>query len=79
MRVYTSKQLKGLSKKELQLKLDMVNGSIYLTDEEIIANRDMIQLFLNNGVKYTTKEVLEDIAAGSADIDDIIGKNLHIK
>lgn len=79
MRVYTSKQLKGLSKQELQLKLDMVNGSIYLTDEEIIANRDMIQLFLNNGIKYTTKEVLEDIATGSADIDDIIGKNLHIK
>lgn len=79
MRVYTSKQLKGLSKQELQLKLDMVNGSIYLTDEEIIANRDMIQLFLNNGVKYITKEALEDIAAGSADIDDIIGKNLHIK
>ena len=79
MRVYTSKQLKGLSKQELQLKLDMVNGSIYLTDEEIIANRDMIQLFLNNGVKYTTKEALEDISAGSADIDDIIGKNLHIK
>ena len=70
MRVYTSKQLKGLSKQELQLKLDMVNGSIYLTDEEIIANRDMIQLFLNNGVKYTTN---------GADIDDIIGKNLHIK
>ena len=79
MRVYTSKQLKGLSKQELQLKLDMVNGSIYLTDKEIIANRDMIQLFLNNGVKYTTKEALEDISAGSADIDDIIGKNLHIK
>ena len=79
MRVYTSKQLKGLSKQALQLKLDMVNGSLYLTDEEIIANRDMIQLFLNNGVKYTTKEALEDISAGSADIDDIIGKNLHIK
>ncbi|MFA5669905.1 MAG: hypothetical protein WCX83_00235 [Candidatus Cloacimonas sp.] len=71
MRIYTKEQLKGLSKQELQLKLDMVNGSIYLTDEEIIANRDMIQLALNNGVRYPIDEVMLDIKAGAADIDDM--------
>jgi hypothetical protein len=71
VRVYTKEQLKGLSKKELQLKLDMVNSSIYLTDAEVIANRDMIQLALNNGVRYPIDEVMQDIKAGAADIDDM--------
>lgn len=69
MRVYTSEQLKGLSKQALQLKLDMVNSSNALTREEVIANRDMIFLFMNNGGRHPIPEVIEDIKAGSADID----------
>jgi hypothetical protein len=71
MRVYTSKQLEGLSKQELQLRMDMVNSSNALTMEEVIANRDMILLYMNNGVRYPLPEVIGDIMAGSADIDDV--------
>ena len=71
MRVYTSEQLEGLSKQELQLRMDMVNSSNALTMEEVIANRDMILLYMNNGVRHPLPEVIGDIMAGSADIDDV--------
>ncbi|MDQ1340775.1 MAG: hypothetical protein QG567_1933 [Campylobacterota bacterium] len=72
MRIYTKEQLHGLSKQALQLKLDMVNASIALTREEVIANREVLTLALNNGVRFSIPDVLEDIKAGSADIDDIM-------
>lgn len=71
MRVYTGEQPRGLSKQQLQLKLDMVDSSMDLTDEEVIANREMIHLFMNNGVRHPLPEVMEDIKAGAADIDDL--------
>jgi len=71
MRVHTKEQLKGLSKQALQLKLDMVNSSVDLTPAEIIANREVLTLALNNGVRFGIPEVLEDIKNGSADIDDL--------
>jgi len=72
MRIYTKEQLHGLSKQALQLKLDMVNTSIALTREEVVANREVLTLALNNGVRFSIENVLEDIKAGSADIDDIM-------
>jgi hypothetical protein len=72
MRIYTKEQLHGLSKQALQLKLDMVNTSIALTREEVIANREVLTLALNNGVRFSIPDVLEDIKAGSADIADIM-------
>lgn len=71
MRIYTKEQLRGLSKQALQLKLDMVNTSIALTREEVIANRAILELALNNGVRYPIDNVIEDIKAGMADIDDL--------
>ena len=72
MRIYTKEQLHGLSKQALQLKLDMVNTSIALTREEVIANREVLTLALNNGVRFSIENVLEDIKSGSADVDDIM-------
>jgi len=72
MRIYTKEQLHGLSKQALQLKLDMVNTSIALTREEVVANREVLTLALNNGVRFSIENVLEDIKSGSADIDDIM-------
>lgn len=71
MRIYTKEQLHGLSKQALQLKLDMVNTSVALTREEVIANRAILELALNNGVRYPIDNVIEDIRAGMADIDDL--------
>ena len=51
--------------------MDMVNSSNALTTEEVIANRDMILLYMNNGVRHPLPEVIGDIMAGSADIDDV--------
>ena len=50
----------------------MVNTSIALTREEVIANREVLTLALNNGVRFSIPDVLEDIKAWSADIDDIM-------
>lgn len=72
-RVYTHEQLKDCSKLELERKLNMVETSIALTQEEVVANRDMILFYMNGGVRGQRKDILRDIKAGEADIDDIGG------
>ena len=71
-RVYTDAQLKGCSKMELEAKLNLVNTSIALTPDEVVKNRDMILFYLNGGVRGVREDIIEDIKAGQADIDDIM-------
>ena len=73
MRVYAADDLKGLSRNELLLKLNMVKGSNELTREEICLNVDEIEFHLNGGVHRPIKEVIEDIKAGEADKDGMEG------
>lgn len=73
MRVYTSDMLKGLSRKDLLLKLDMVKTSEELSQKEIMQNVDEIEFFLNGGVHSPIKKVIDDIKDCQADISDMGG------
>ena len=71
LRVFKDEDLKRSSRKNLELKLAMVETSPDLTTEEKDINIKKIRFYLNGCVHYTPKEVSDDIAAGTADIDDI--------
>lgn len=79
LRLYDEAALKLIAakgaegKKELERKLDMVKTSIELTDEERSINIDRINFVLHGCVHHTKQEILDDIEAGSADIDDMGG------
>jgi len=72
-RIHTDEQLKDCSKLELEKKLNMVNTSIDLSLDETRQNRDMINFYLNGGVRGRREDVVKDIKAGQADTDDIGG------
>ena len=71
LRVFKDEDLKRSSRKNLELKLAMVETSEDLTREEKELNIKKIRFYMNGCVHYTPKEISDDIAAGSADIDDI--------
>ena len=71
LRVFKDEDLKRSSRKNLELKLAMVETSPDLTTEEKDLNIKKIHFYLNGCVHYTPKEVSDEIAAGAADIDDI--------
>lgn len=71
MRLYNEADLAECSKVELERKLAMVKCNDDLTRGEKDANIDLINFALCGGVHHTRQDVLEDIKAGEADIDDI--------
>lgn len=71
MRVYILKDLKGRSKEELKKLVESVQTSNDLTTEEKDKNIDVLNIALNDGVRYTNKEALELIEAVEPDISDI--------
>ena len=74
MRIFSEKVLRKCSKHDLKIKLDMVKSSNELTCEEQKRNIELIELYLNDGVKYIRQDVAEDIKAGAADISDLTFK-----
>lgn len=78
LRVFKDEDLKRSSRQNLELKLAMVETSEDLTREEKELNIKKIRFYLNGQVHHTSKEVLDNIAAGAADTDDIVGKKLRI-
>lgn len=77
MRLYNQQELINLrkqpdGKEELERKLAMVRSSDELTDKEKHLNIEMLEYALT-GKKYTKQQVLDDIDAGMADMNDIVG------
>lgn len=73
MRVYSPERLKNESKSQLAKMLEMVKTNIDLTNEEIEANVEILNRFLNNGTRSPMQDIIEDIEAGRADISDMSG------
>jgi len=73
MRVFTDEQLQDCSKQNLERKLDMVKCSDELTREEQKQNIAKIEYYLNGKAYFTPSEVMDDIIAGRADDNDIVG------
>ena len=69
MRVYTNKVLAKKNKRELRSILDSVKSSCELTTLEKTINIDKINSYLKKSVR--NDEVLLEIEAGRADIDDM--------
>lgn len=69
MRVYTNKVLAKKNKRELRSILDSVKSSCELTTLEKTINIDKINSYLKKSVR--NDEVLMDIEAGRADMDDM--------
>lgn len=61
------------TKLQLQTMLDMVKGSNDLSRDEIEQNVKEIEFLLNGGASKRREDILRDIEAGSADIDDMGG------
>ena len=73
-RIYTEKLLKGLSKQEIQIRIDIVKASIDLTDKERDKNIEILETILNGGASCVkAKQIKEDMKACEPDISDIIG------
>ena len=69
MRVYTNKVLAKKNKRELRSILDSVKSSCELTTLEKTINIDKINSYLKKSVR--NDEVLLEIEAGRADMDDM--------
>lgn len=69
MRVYTNKVLAKKNKRELRSILDSVRSSCELTTLEKAINIDKINSYLKKSAR--NDEVLMDIEAGRADMDDM--------
>lgn len=69
MRVYTNKVLAKKNKRELRSILDSVRSSCELTTLEKTINIDKINSYLKKSTR--NDEVLMDIEAGRADMDDM--------
>ena len=69
MRVYTNKVLAKKNKRELRSILDSVKSSCELTTLEKTINIDKINSYLKKSTR--NDEVLLEIEAGRADIDDM--------
>lgn len=69
MRVYTNKVLAKKNKRELRSILDSVKSSCELTTLEKTINIDKINSYLKKSTR--NDEILMDIEAGRADMDDM--------
>lgn len=91
MRVFTQEYLKFVRDADGEVVLDSFGDPVYRTRmdlEKLLGltmcseacperdtNIEAIKLALNGGVKYSRKDVLDDIKAGEADISDMGGMN----
>lgn len=72
MKIFTQEELEQMTPREIEIL--RANIMVSTASHELkTKNLDEINIAVNGGVKYTNKQVLEDIKAGLPDTSDMEG------